>query len=161
MPRVELDAQLAACARKLLADAQSLLLIGARSEGLAPVVSEFARPEDVEAVTRAHEGALWCAPSDALRVRQGIAMLRGKLARSAPILLAVRRRPPVFEQVRGMLGGSAPAPVRVEALCGALLISGLIHPRVHDAPRAWLLLSASLPAQPCSLDAFFAQPPSS
>jgi hypothetical protein len=102
---------------------------------------------------------LWLAPGDALALRAGIAALRRQLKAGAPLVLAVRRRPPVLQHVRGLLGGPAPQPIELEVLCGALLASGLVLPRVHAAPRAFHLVSGALPRELSPLDAFFTQPP--
>ncbi|HEX5659347.1 MAG TPA: hypothetical protein VFX59_19265 [Polyangiales bacterium] len=152
----ELDKQVAAHVQRLLPGA--LLLIGATSS-LLGAVTTLETPTDGHAAQ--HDAALWLAPGDALVVRAGIAALRGKLKPGSPIMLAVRRRPPVLQQVRGLLGGPAPHPIELEALCGALLASGLVLPRVHAGPRAFHLLAGSLPTDPSPLDAFFTQPPAS
>jgi hypothetical protein len=149
----ELDKHVAAHAQRLLTGA--LLLVGARSSVLQAVTT-LELPTDGQGAP--HDAALWAAPGDRLVLRAGIAALRGKLKPGAPIVLAVRRRPPVLQQVRGLLGGPAPQPIQLEALCGAMLASGLVLPRVHEGPRAFHLLSASLPRDPSPLDAFFTQP---
>jgi hypothetical protein len=152
----ELDKRVAARAQRLLSGA--LLLVGARSSVL-DAVTTLERPEHGSAVP--HDAALWLAPGDALALRSGLAALRGQLKPGAPIVLAVRRRPPVLQHVRGLLGGPAAQPIELEVLCGALLASGLVLPRVHAGLRAFHLLSGALPRDSSPLDAFFTQPPTS
>jgi hypothetical protein len=152
----ELDKQVAAAVQRLLPG--SRLLVGARSSSL-DAVTTLEHPTD--AAAGHHDGALWLAPSDPLALRAGIAALRTKLKPGAPLVLVARSRPPVMLQVRGLLGGPAPQLIRLEALCEALLGSGLLLPRVHPGTRAYHVLSASLPRDPCTLDAFFTQPSAS
>jgi hypothetical protein len=152
----ELDKRVALAAQRLIEGA--LLMVGAKSDALNAVTS-LERPED--GVAGVHDVALWLAPGDALALRSGIAALRPKLRAGSRIVLAVRRRPPVLLQVRGMLGGPVPSPISLETLCGALLLNGLRAPRVHEAPRGWYLLSATLPEQSSALDVFFTQPAAS
>jgi hypothetical protein len=151
--RGELDRRLVEQARGLLSGA--LLLVGGRSSLLA-AVSTSERPEDVQPA--AHDGVLWVGPAEPLVLRLGLRDLRKSLRPGARVVLAVRKHPPLLQRVRGLLGGPAPRPIHLEALCGALLASGLAVPRVHEAPRGWHLLSATLPDDPCALDAFFTQP---
>jgi hypothetical protein len=149
----ELDKRVAAAVQRLLPGAR--LLVGVRS-GALDAVTTLEHASD--AAPGVHDGALWLAPSDALALRAGIAALRGKLKPGAPLVLVVRRRPPVLQQVRGMLGGPAPAAIELETLCSALLASGLTLPRVHTVEGGYHVLSGTLPQQPSALDAFFTQP---
>ncbi len=149
----ELDKRLAAALQPLLPG--TVLLVGAKSQSLNAVTS-LERPE--QSAAGWHDSALWVAPPEALVLRLGIAALRGKLKPGAPLVLAVRRRAPLWQQLRGSLGGPKPAPVELETVCGALLASGLALPRVHPSLRGYHVLSGTLPRDPCALDSFFTQP---
>ncbi|HEY6877808.1 MAG TPA: hypothetical protein VI299_07300 [Polyangiales bacterium] len=152
----ELDKRVAQAAQRLICG--PLLLVGAQS-GTLDAVSALERPD--QAVAGEYESALWVAAGDALTLRTGIAALRTRLLPGARLLLAVRRKPPVVQRVRGLLGGPMPEPVALSTLCGALLASGLCAPQVHEGTRDHHLLSATLPRDPCSLDVFFTQPSTS
>lgn len=149
----ELDKRVASIAQRLISG--PLLLVGAHS-GLLDHASVLERPDDT--VAGDYDGALWLAAGDASTLRTGLAALRAKLRPGARIVLAVRRRPPVVQRVRGLLGGPAPQPVALSTLCGALLACGLGAPRVHEGTGDHYLLSATLPRDPCALDVFFTQP---
>lgn len=152
----ELDKRLVAAVQRLLPGA--LLLVGARSQVLNAITC-LEQPS--APAPEAHDAALWLAPPDALAIRTGLAALRAKLKPGAPVVLALRKRPPLLQRARGALFGAKPVQVELELACGALLASGLALPRVHAGTRVYYLLSASLPHDPCALDAFFAQPAAS
>jgi len=162
MRRSELDPKLSELAQRLFESARDVLAVaitGALGDRDVFVVDE---PSQALALRRQFGALLYRLPADitAQRLRAALVSLRPALVDGAVILLAADKRAPALDQLRAVFAREPVPRARLDALCEAVLLSGLVLPRVHDEPASsWLLVSASLPADPCALDVFFSQPP--
>jgi len=167
MRRSELDPKLTELALRLFATAPAVLLVGvAAGLGEREVVvvdepAELLAGEHGARHERRFAGLLYRLPADitVARLRAGLVALRPALADGAVVLLAAEKRAPALDQLRAVLAREPVPRARLDALCEAVLLSGLVMPRVYEGVAAsWLLVSAAVPTQPLELDAFFAQP---
>ncbi|MEY4513461.1 MAG: hypothetical protein RLZZ450_5583 [Pseudomonadota bacterium] len=161
MRRSELDPKLSELAQRLFVGSRDVLAIGITG-GLGDrdvfVVDE---PAQALALRRQFGALLYRLPADvtAARLRAALVALRPALVDGAVILLAADKRAPALDQLRAVFAREPLPRARLDALCEALLLSGLSAPRQHEEPTSgWLLVSAAVPAEPCALDAFFSQP---
>jgi hypothetical protein len=158
MRQSERDARIAAVAEARFGSARHVLAIGSSTQldgrertQVDSLASALTSPGRFDAL-------LWQLASDTSAVRTGLAGLRAQLSPSAALLLIAPKRAPLFGQLRAALAGETPKRASLPPLCGALLRSGFLSPRVHDDVPGWLLVSARLAPAADPLDAFFEQP---
>lgn len=161
MRRSELDAKLTGLALTLFAGARDVLLVGATASLGEREVVVIDEPTQAGELARRFAALLYRLPADTTvaRLRAGLVSLRPSLAAGAVVLLAAEKRAPVLDQLRAVLAREHVPRARLDSLCEAALLSGLVSPRLHEGvANHWLVVSAAVPAQPTQLDAFFAQP---
>ena len=142
--RAQVRAALSAHARVLVIGAKALNLAGAH---------EVSDPEAI--VKGRWDGIAWFARDN---LRAGLARLRAALAPGGTLVLAVEP-PGLTRQLWGALSGAGNAmPLALEEACEALLLAGLLTPRVLVTGKRGFALSAHTPARSDALDAFFEQP---
>jgi hypothetical protein len=159
MRRSELDPKIAQLAQTLFADAREVLAIGFDASLSERRVTTIDDPNEVFALGRPFEAALFrLSAADTASARAALVAVRSVLGAGAPVLLAAEKRAPALDQLRAVFAREPVPRARLEALCEAALLSGLVAPRVHESASGWLLVAAHVPAIATALDGFFAQP---
>jgi hypothetical protein len=159
MRQSELAARLSRLAESVFRDARRVLALGVELTLGGRSVTQLEEPAQTLTSAARYDAVLWRLSSDTSQVRAGLAVLRGALSPGAVVLLAAPRRAPAMSQLRSVLAGESSPRARLEPLCDALLLSGLLGPRVHQGLPGWLLVTAELARSVDPLDAFFEQLP--
>lgn len=173
----ELDSALHAPVAALLGDVRALLAIGVRMElagghvvcieerELAGAPHEVAFGSGAGSAERAaaqrassFTGALWRVDCTGEALQARLAFLRARLAPGSRVVLIAERRPAALRRLRAFVARERLEHPTLEELCGALLLAGLLLPRVHDEVAGYFILTAELPRISLSLDEVFAQP---
>lgn len=131
-----------------------VLLVNSKGFEL-PQGSEVAAPSDALAQGQSFDGIFWQPRSP---VSSGIATLKKLLLPAGRLLVWVdaARGPEAFFKL--LLSRPSGPNIPLEEVCEAVLLAGLLEPRVLYQGKRGFVVSASQPAALGMLDALFSQP---
>jgi hypothetical protein len=139
-----------------LQDVRSGLAIGKRMPVLPGLISVEDPSRAVALEGAGYDGVIWRLERP---FEEGLGMLRPLLLPGARLFVLVELLPSMWGVTREILGGREIMRFSREGVCEALLLSGLLSPRVWvDSPR-FIAVSAQMPDRADALDDVFAQPP--
>lgn len=143
-----------AALRALFAPEARLLSVGARHVGHAQAL-EVPSLQALPAASELFDAAVWCPDTELV---SGLKQLRAYLRPGARLALWVEPAGLMTQVWSAVRRAPARTKLPLEQACEALLLVGLIAPRLIAMGSLGFAVSASLPAAPDALDAFFAQP---